>query len=120
LIDACLPRALAAPERGFDCLYAYDHLGDGAPDRAVLRLAEAQSRVIVTADIKDFSRLAPGSLHPATVLVDLSSDPYITIDNAVKGMREVAALLANDVDLQGCIVRVRPKGRVAVYRPPPS
>jgi len=112
LIDACLPRGVSAG--GTDCVDVVDCLGDGATDADVIALAIQQGRIVVTADIGDFSALASSGGHPGTVLVDQADTPSETIALARAGIDEAARLLAEGKALTGRLIRVRRNGRIVV------
>jgi len=88
LLDEGFPPRVYFPRvnQRFDVKHVKTHLGQiGLPDEKIYALAEAQKRLIVTYNVKDFKRLASNSTDTGIIGVSALM-PYAHIDNKLTAL----------------------------------
>lgn len=120
LIDEDLsPKAAARlrMEGGFDAIHVRDRDWLGKPDPIILQRAYEEDRILVTANVKDFQRLARvRELHPGIVLFlagSLSRDEQLAL--LYKAVAELEQELLEGRDMVNRILEIDENGECNFY-----
>ena len=106
-----------AREDGVDACHVRDRGLLAATDREVLNRAFDEDRVLVTANVDDFRKLAHGrDVHPGIVLLE---DGAATRDEQLAFVRVALAALARIGDLTNKVLWVASNGTTTVEDVPP-
>ncbi len=106
-----------AHEDGIDACHVRDRGLLAATDREVLDRAFDEDRVLVTANVDDFLKLAHArDFHPGIIMLE---DGAATRDEQLRYVRAALAALAAVGDLTNKVLWVAPDGRTTVEEIPP-
>lgn len=104
-------------EGGFDAIHVRDRDWLGKPDPIILQRAYEEDRILVTANVKDFQRLARArELHPGIVLFlagSLSRDEQLVL--LYKAVAELEQELLEGRDLVNRILEIDENGECNFY-----
>lgn len=102
---------------GIDAAHVRDRSRLGASDREVLDLAYSEDRILVTANVADFEKLARArELHTGIIFIEhgslLRNEQYDVISKAIEELADVGT------DLTNRVLRVAPDGTMQVEQIP--
>lgn len=104
-------------ENGVDAIHVRDRGLLGRPDPVIMQKAYEEDRILVTANVKDFQRLARScELHPGIVLVldgALSRDEQLALLH--KAIEELEQKLLEGRDLVNRVLEIEANGRCNFY-----
>jgi predicted nuclease of predicted toxin-antitoxin system len=104
-------------EGGVDVIHVRDRNLLGQPDPVILQRAYDEDRILVTANVKDFQRLARAqALHPGIVLVlggSLSRDEQLTL--MYKAIAELEQELLEGRDMINRVLEIETNGECNFY-----
>ncbi|MEZ4735195.1 MAG: DUF5615 family PIN-like protein [Caldilineaceae bacterium] len=104
-------------EGGVDAIHVRDRGLLGRPDLVILQKAYEEDRILVTANVKDFQRLACSrELHPGVILVldgALSRDEQLALLH--KAIAELEQELLEGRDLVNRVLEIEANGRCNFY-----
>jgi predicted nuclease of predicted toxin-antitoxin system len=118
LLDENLsPRvALALQGDGIDVVHIRDRKGLGSSDRAVLERAFKEDRILVTANVADFAKLAHAAeLHAGIVLIE---DGALLFDEQLQLLRQIVERLRGE-DMANRLLSVNAAGKSVFEDVPP-
>jgi predicted nuclease of predicted toxin-antitoxin system len=125
LVDEDLSPTVAArlrDEDGLDVVAVRDRGKLGATDREVLDLAFAEERILITANVADFERLASArELHAGIVLLergDLKRDEQLAVVRTA--VAAIEAELAAGRDMVNRVLLVGAEGKLTFESVPPA
>jgi predicted nuclease of predicted toxin-antitoxin system len=111
LLDENLSPKIAqtlATEEGLDACHIRDRGMLEASDRNVLEKAYSEDRILVTANVRDFTRLAAArELHAGIVLLEAGD---LRREEQLEILRRVVRRLENERDLVNRVLRVTVEG----------
>ena len=104
-------------EGGVDVIHLRDRDLLGQPDPVILQRAYDEDRILVTANVKDFQRLARArALHPGIVLVlggSLSRDEQVAL--MYKAIAELEQELLEGRDMVNRVLEIEANGECNFY-----